>query len=140
VDDLITTVLAFLYAYGLTRTTYGGRKPLLRGHDPLVRRRCSRPWPSYRCSGQRPGHAGLLKVEWNIYGATGSSSPKSFIACPRDGHPLLHALRRGHPDGRGRASLGASGVTTFFKITVPTSRYGIFSAAALTFNLTITDS
>jgi len=37
------------------------------------------------------------------------------------------------------SSLGASGVTTFFKITVPTARYGIFSAAALVFNLTITD-
>ncbi len=37
------------------------------------------------------------------------------------------------------SSLGASGVTTFFRITVPTARYGIFSAAALVFNLAITD-
>jgi len=36
-------------------------------------------------------------------------------------------------------SLGASALKVFTKVTLPSSKYGIFSAAALTFNLTITD-
>ncbi|MCP4358386.1 MAG: ABC transporter permease subunit, partial [Chloroflexi bacterium] len=36
-------------------------------------------------------------------------------------------------------SLGASAFKVFTRITLPSAKYGIFSAAALTFNLTITD-
>jgi len=36
-------------------------------------------------------------------------------------------------------SLGASSFKVFTRITLPSAKYGIFSAAALTFNLTITD-
>jgi iron(III) transport system permease protein len=36
-------------------------------------------------------------------------------------------------------SLGASALKTFYKVTLPSAKYGIASAAALTFNLTITD-
>jgi iron(III) transport system permease protein len=36
-------------------------------------------------------------------------------------------------------SLGASALKTFYKVTLPSAKYGIASAAALVFNLTITD-
>jgi len=84
--------------------------------------------------------AGLLKVEWNIYGPTGIIISEVLYCLPH-AIVILYATLSA-VDTRldeAAASLGASGVTTFFKITVPTARNGIFSAAALTFNLTITD-
>jgi ABC-type taurine transport system ATPase subunit len=84
--------------------------------------------------------AGLLKAEWNIYGAAGIVVSEVLFCLPR-AMVILYATLSA-VDTRldeAAAGLGASGFATFFRITVPTARYGLFSAAALTFNLTITD-
>ncbi len=84
--------------------------------------------------------SGLLKTEWNIYGPVGIIISEVLYCFPHAMIILYTTLSA--VDSRldeAASSLGASGITTFFKITVPTARYGIFSAAALVFNLTITD-
>ena len=139
---IITTVLAFLYAYGLTRTTIRRKKALYyAAMIPLVAPSLLQAMALISMFGVNGlVTAGLLKVEWNIYGSTGIIISEVLYCLPH-AMVILYATLSA-VDTRldeAAASLGASGVTTFFRITVPTARYGIFSAAALTFNLTITD-
>ncbi len=139
---MITTVLAFLFAYGLTRTTIRGKKILYYlAMIPLVAPSLLQAMALISLFGANGLiTAGLLKVEWNIYGATGIIISEVLYCFPHTMVILYTTLSA--VDTRldeAAASLGASGVTTFFRVTVPTARYGIFSAAALVFNLTITD-
>jgi iron(III) transport system permease protein len=139
---LIATVLAFLFAYGLTRTTIRWKKALYyAAMIPLVAPSLLQAMALISLFGANGlVTAGLLKVEWNIYGPTGIIISEVLYCLPHAMVILYSTLSA--VDTRldeAAASLGASGVATFFKITVPTARYGIFSAAALTFNLTITD-
>jgi iron(III) transport system permease protein len=139
---LITTVLAFFFAYGLTRTTIRWKKALYYiTMVPLVAPSLLQAMALISLFGTNGLiTAGLLKVEWNIYGATGIIISEVLYCFPHAMVILYTTLSA--VDTRldeAASSLGASGVTTFFKITVPTARYGIFSAAALVFNLTITD-
>ncbi len=141
-STLITTVLAFLFAYGLTRTTIGWKKVLYYiALLPLVAPSLLQAMALISLFGTNGLiTAGLLKVEWNIYGATGIILSEVLYCFPHAMVILYTTLSA--VDTRldeAASSLGASGLTTFFKITVPTARYGLLSAAALVFNLTITD-
>jgi iron(III) transport system permease protein len=142
VTTVITTVLAFFFAYGLTRTTISGKgifytistfpliAPsiiqglaliLLFGRNGLVTRY-------------------LLQTDWNIYGATGIIAAECLYCFPNALFILYTTLSA--VDTRldeAAQSLGASALKTFYKVTLPPAKYGIASAAALTFNLTITD-
>jgi len=142
VTMLITTVLAFFFAYGLTRTTIGGKgifytistfpliAPsiiqglaliLLFGRNGLVTRY-------------------LLHTEWNIYGSPGIIAAECLYCFPNALFILYTTLSA--VDTRldeAAQSLGASALKTFYKVTLPSAKYGIASAAALVFNLTITD-
>ena len=142
VTTLITTVLAFFFAYGLTRTTIGGKgifytistfpliAPsiiqglaliLLFGRNGLITRY-------------------LLHTDWNIYGATGIVVAECLYCFPNALFILYTTLSA--VDTRldeAAQSLGASALKTFYKVTLPSAKYGIASAAALVFNLTITD-
>jgi len=142
VTTVITTVLAFFFAYGLTRTTIPGKgifytistfpliAPsiiqglaliLLFGRNGLVTRY-------------------LLHTNWNIYGATGIIAAECLYCFPNALFILYTTLSA--VDTRldeAAQSLGASALKTFYKVTLPAAKYGIASAAALTFNLTITD-
>ncbi len=139
---VITTVLAFFFAYGLTRTTIGGKgifytistfpliAPsiiqglaliLLFGRNGLVTRY-------------------LLQTDWNIYGATGIVAAECLYCFPNALFILYTTLSA--VDTRldeAAQSLGASALKTFYKVTLPSAKYGIASAAVLVFNLTITD-
>jgi iron(III) transport system permease protein len=139
---VITTVLAFFFAYGLTRTTIGGKgifytistfpliAPsiiqglaliLLFGRNGLVTRY-------------------LLQTDWNIYGATGIIAAECLYCFPNALFILYTTLSA--VDTRldeAAQSLGASALKTFYKVTLPSAKYGIASAAVLVFNLTITD-
>lgn len=139
---IITTVTAFFFAYGLTRTTIPGKgiyytistlpliAPtiiqalaliLLFGRNGLITRY-------------------LLGTDWNIYGATGIIIGECLYCFPNALFILYTTLSA--VDTRldeAAQSLGASGLKTFYQVTLPSAKYGIASAAALTFNLTITD-
>ncbi|OGP92964.1 MAG: hypothetical protein A2156_10290 [Deltaproteobacteria bacterium RBG_16_48_10] len=138
----ITTVLAFFFAYGLTRTTIRGKEIfytistfpliapsiiqglaliLLFGRNGLITRY-------------------LLHTDWNIYGATGIIVAECLYCFPNALFILYTTLSA--VDTRldeAAQSLGASALKTFYKVTLPSAKYGIASAAALVFNLTITD-
>jgi iron(III) transport system permease protein len=142
VTTVITTVLAFFFAYGLTRTTIPGKGVfytistfpliapsiiqglaliLLFGRNGLITRY-------------------LLHTDWNIYGAPGIIVAECLYCFPNALFILYTTLSA--VDTRldeAAQSLGASALKTFYKVTLPSAKYGIASAAALTFNLTITD-
>ena len=139
---LITTVLAFFFAYGLTRTTIKWKKALYYiAMTPLIAPSLLQAMALISLFGSNGLiTAGFLHVEWNIYGPTGIIISEVLYCFPHAMVILYTTLSA--VDSRldeAASSLGASGVTTFFRITVPTARYGIFSAAALVFNLAITD-
>jgi iron(III) transport system permease protein len=142
VTTVITTIFAFFFAYGLTRTTIRGKgifytistlpliAPsiiqglaliLLFGKNGLITRY-------------------LLQTDWNIYGATGIIVAECLYCFPNALFILYTTLSA--VDTRldeAAQSLGASSLKTFYKVTLPSAKYGIASAAALVFNLTITD-
>ncbi len=142
VTMVITTVLAFFFAYGLTRTTIRGKGVfytistlpliapsiiqglaliLLFGRNGLITRY-------------------ILHTDWNIYGATGIIVAECLYCFPNALFILYTTLSA--VDTRldeAAQSLGASALKTFYKVTLPSAKYGIASAAALVFNLTITD-
>ncbi len=139
---LITTVLAFFFAYGLTRTTIKWKKALYYiAMTPLIAPSLLQAMALISLFGSNGLiTAGLFNVEWNIYGPLGIIISEVLYCFPHAMVILYTTLSA--VDSRldeAAASLGASGVTTFFKVTIPTARYGIFSAAALVFNLAITD-
>ncbi len=141
-STLITTTLAFIFAYGLTRTTIRWKKALYYiAMIPLVAPSLLQAMALISLFGANGLiTAGLLGVEWNVYGPTGIIISEVLYCFPHAVVILYTTLSA--VDTRldeAASSLGASGITTFFRITVPTARYGIFSAAALVFNLTITD-
>lgn len=142
VTTVITTVLAFFFAYGLTRTTIrskglfytistfpliapsiiqGLALILLFGRNGLITRY-------------------LLHTQWNIYGATGIIAAECLYCFP-NALFILHTTLSAVDTRLDEAaqSLGASALKTFYKVTLPSAKYGIASAAALVFNLTITD-
>ena len=139
---LITTVIAFFFSYGLTRVTIKLKKTLYyMSMAPLIAPSLLQAMVLISLFGANGLITkGLLNVEWNIYGPTGIIISEVLYCFPHAMIILYTTLSA--VDSRldeAASSLGASGLTTFFKITVPTARYGIFSAAALVFNLTITD-
>ena len=138
---IITTVLAFMFAYGLTRTTIRWKKALYYiAMVPLVAPSLLQAMALISLFGSNGLLTQLLHLKWNVYGANGIIISEVLYCFPHAMVILYTALSA--VDSRldeAAASLGASGFTTFFKITIPTTKYGIFSAAALVFNLAITD-
>ncbi|MEJ2098975.1 MAG: ABC transporter permease subunit [Desulfobacterales bacterium] len=139
---IIVTVVIFFYAYAMTRTTIAG-KTFFRNviMMPLVAPSIIQALALIYLFG-RNGliTAHLLKINWNIYGATGIIISEVLYCLPHAFVILYTTLSA--VDIRldeAAESLGASAFKVFTRITVPSAKYGIFSAAALTFNLTITD-
>jgi len=138
----ITTVLAFFFAYGLTRTTIAGKGVFYTiSTFPLIAPSIIQGLALILLFGRN----GLitryvLHTEWNIYGATGIIVAECLYCFPNALFILYTTLSA--VDTRldeAAESLGASAIKTFCKVTLPSAKYGIASAAALVFNLTITD-
>jgi iron(III) transport system permease protein len=138
----ITTILAFFYAYALQRTTITGKgffyiiafMPLI---APSIMQALALIFLFGR-NGLITAH--LLKISWSIYGATGIIASEVLYCFPHAVVILYTTLSA--VDTRldeAAQSLGASSLKVFWKVTVPSAKYGLVSAAALTFNLTITD-
>jgi len=139
---IITTVLAFFFAYGLTRTTIPGKGLFYTiSTFPLIAPSIIQGLALILLFGRN----GLvtryvLHTDWNIYGATGIIAAECLYCFPNALFILYTTLSA--VDTRldeAAQSLGASALKTFYKVTLPSAKYGIASAAALSFNLTITD-
>lgn len=142
VTTIIVTVIAFFFAYAMTRTTISG-KTIFRNiiMMPLVAPSIIQALALIYLFG-RNGliTAHLLKIDWNIYGSTGIIVSEVLYCLPHAFVILYTTLSA--VDTRldeAAESLGATPFKVFTRITLPSAKYGIFSAAALTFNLTITD-
>jgi iron(III) transport system permease protein len=142
VTMVITTVLAFFFAYGLTRTTIPGKGLFYTVSTfPLIAPSIIQGLALILLFGRN----GLvthyvLHTSWNIYGATGIIAAECLYCFPNALFILYTTLSA--VDTRldeAAQSLGASALKTFYKVTLPSAKYGIASAAALSFNLTITD-
>jgi iron(III) transport system permease protein len=142
VTMVITTVLAFFFAYGLTRTTIPGKGLFYTVSTfPLIAPSIIQGLALILLFGRN----GLvtryvLHTDWNIYGATGIIAAECLYCFPNALFILYTTLSA--VDTRldeAAQSLGASALKTFCKVTLPSAKYGIASAAALSFNLTITD-
>lgn len=139
---VITTVTAFFFAYGLTRTTIPGKGIFYTiSTFPLIAPTIIQALALILLFGRNgliTRH--LLDTDWNIYGATGIVIGECLYCFPNALFILYTTLSA--VDTRldeAAQSLGASGLKTFYQVTLPSAKYGIASAAALTFNLTITD-
>ena len=139
---VIVTVITFFFAYAITRTTIPG-KTYYRNMImmPLVAPSIVQALALIYLFG-RNGliTAHLLHIDWNIYGSTGIIVSEVLYCLPHAFVILYTTLSA--VDIRldeAAESLGASPFKVFTRITLPSSKYGIVSAAALTFNLTITD-
>lgn len=138
----ITTILAFFYAYALQRTTIRGKGFFyIIAFMPLIAPSIMQALALILLFG-RNGliTAHLLKISWSVYGATGIIISEALYCFPHAVVILYTTLSA--VDTRldeAAQSLGASSLKVFWKVTVPSAKYGLVSAAALTFNLTITD-
>jgi iron(III) transport system permease protein len=146
VSALVTAIvvpLAFGFAYALQRSRMRG-KPLLRGITllPLLA-------PSLLSAISLIywfGNQGLLKGAMQrlgieqIYGAPGIVLAECFAVFPHALMILLTAL--GAADGRlyeAAAAMGTRPWRRFLTITLPGAKYGLISAALVSFTLVITD-
>src|SRR5512136_1666179 len=142
VTMVITTVLAFFFAYGLTRTTIGGKGAFYTiSTFPLIAPSIIQGLALILLFGRNGlvTHY-LFQTDWNIYGPTGIIVAECLYCFPNALFILYTSLSA--VDTRldeAAQSLGASALKTFYKVTLPSAKYGIASAAALSFNLTITD-
>lgn len=142
VTTVITTLLAFFFAYGLTRTTIRGKGIFYTISTlPLIAPSIIQGLALILLFGKN----GLITrylfhTDWNIYGAAGIIIAECLYCFPNALFILYTTLSA--VDTRldeAAQSLGATALKTFYKVTLPSAKYGIASAAALTFNLTITD-
>ncbi len=135
----LVVIIAFGYAYALTRTCMPG-KPLFRliGLIPLLMPPCCPPsvWStglairgSPRANGRREHLRPHRHRHWS-----------GLLVLPHALMILITAL--GQSDARlyeASRVLGSSGWRTFVTVTLPTARYGLLSAAIAVFTLTICD-
>ena len=139
---IIVTVIIFFFAYAMTRTTIKG-KTFFRNiiMMPLVAPSIVQALALIYLFG-RNGliTAHLLGTNWNIYGPVGIIVSEVLYCLPH-AYVILYTTLSAVDVRLDEAaeSLGATPFKVFTRITLPSAKYGIFSAAALTFNLTITD-
>ncbi len=142
VTMVITTIVAFFFAYGLTRTTIRGKGMFyMISTFPLIAPSIIQGLALILLFGRNGLITRyLLHTSWNIYGATGIIAAECLYCFPNALFILYTTLSA--VDTRldeAAQSLGASALKTFYKVTLPSAKYGIASAAVLVFNLTITD-
>jgi iron(III) transport system permease protein len=139
---IIVTIIIFFFAYAMTRTTISG-KPFFRNiiMMPLVAPSIVQALALIYLFG-RNGliTAHLIHTDWNIYGPVGIIVSEVLYCLPH-AYVILYTTLSAVDIRLDEAaeSLGATPFKVFTRITLPSAKYGIFSAAALTFNLTITD-
>jgi len=141
ITTVVSTSAAFLVAYALTRTTIKGKAFYKAVSSlPLMAPSVVQALALISLFGRNGLITNLVGGKWDIYGPTGIIISEIFYCFPYALIILITTLSA--IDTRlneAAESLGAGPLKVFFKITIPSARFGLFSAAALAFNLTITD-
>lgn len=140
VSTAICVSLAFVYAYGLTRTLMPGRAVFrLLGAIPLLVPSLLPAIALVYMFGNQGYASGLLMGE-SIYGPIGIIIGSVFWTFPHALIILITALSLS--DARlyeASEALGASPWRTFWTVTISGARYGILSAIFVVFTLVVTD-
>jgi iron(III) transport system permease protein len=138
---IITVVLAFLYAYALTRTTIAGRGILHAvARLPMFVPSLVQALVFIYMFGNNGFFTRISGINIHLYGPVGIVMSEVFYAFPHALIILVTALAMA--DARlyeAAESLRASSARIFFTITLPSVRYGLMSAAFVVFTLAITD-
>ncbi len=139
ISSAIVLVIAFIYAYGLTRSCMP-MKSLFKG-IALVPILMPSLLPAISLV-YMFGAQGLLKdwMPFELYGPAGIIMGEVFYVFPHALTIMLIAMAMS--DARlyeASTALGAGKVKTFFTVTLPGMRYGLVSAFFVTFTLVITD-
>lgn len=141
ITTAVTTVMAFFVAYAIARTTIRGKSFYKAVSSfPLMAPSVVQAVALISLFGRNGLVTNWLGGKWDIYGSTGIIISEIFYCFPYALLILITTLSA--VDTRlneAAESLGAGPLKVFSKITIPSARFGIFSAAALSFNLTITD-
>lgn len=139
----ITIPIAFLFAYGLTRSCMPW-KPLFRGISliPLLAPSLLSAISLIYWFGNQGIAKGFMQALGitQIYGAPGIVLAECFAVFPHALMILITALSLA--DARlyeAAAAMGTSRARKFFTITLPGAKYGLLSAALVTFTLVMTD-
>ena len=140
-STVITVVLAFIYAYTLTRTTVGG-KSILRAiaMGPIFVPSLVQALAFIYMFGNNGIFTRVVGINVKLYGPVGIVLSEVFYAFPHALIILITALTLA--DARlyeAAEALRASKGRIFFTITLPAVRYGLMSAAFVVFTLAITD-
>jgi len=141
VSTVITVVLAFIYAYALTRTTIAGRG-ILRAVAllPMFIPSLVQALAFIYMFGNNGFITRLLGVNIGLYGKVGIIMSEVFYAFPHALIILSTALALA--DSRlyeAAESLRTSSRRAFWTITLPGVRYALLSAAFVAFTLALTD-
>jgi len=141
ISMIITVVLAFAYAYALTRTTIPGR-PVLRtvARLPMFVPSLVQALVFIYMFGNNGLFTRLSGINIHLYGPVGIVMSEVFYAFPHALIIMVAALAMA--DARlyeAAESLRASSARIFFTVTLPSVRYGLMSAAFVVFTLAITD-
>jgi iron(III) transport system permease protein len=141
VSMIITVVLAFLYAYGLTRTLMPWRG-LFRviAMLPLFAPSLVQALAFIYVFGNNGIFTRLTDINVGIHGAKGIIATEVFYCFPHALLILTAALSA--TDARlydAARTLGASPLKTFLTVTLPGVKFGLVSACFVVFTLVITD-
>ena len=141
ITTVITVIMAFLVAYAITRTTIRGKTFYKAVSSiPLMAPSAIQALALLSLFGRNGLITNLVGGKWDIYGPTGIIISEIFYCFPYALIIMITTLSA--IDTRlneAAESLGAGPLKVFWKITIPSARFGLFSSAALAFNLTITD-
>jgi len=141
ISMIITVVLAFIYAYTLTRTTIVWR-PILGAvaRLPMFVPSLVQALAFIYMFGNNGLFTRILGINIHLYGPVGIIMSEVFYAFPHALIILVTALAMA--DARlyeAAESLRASSWRIFFTVTLPSVKYGLMSAAFVVFTLAITD-
>jgi iron(III) transport system permease protein len=138
---VITVALAFVYAYGLTRTRMPARGLLrVAAMLPLFAPSLVQALAFIYVLGNNGIFTRLTGINVGIYGVKGIVLAEVFYCFPHALLILIAALEA--TDARlydAARTLGASPAKTFLTVTLPGCKYGLISACFVVFTLVITD-
>ncbi len=138
---VMTVALAFVYAYGLTRTLMPWRGLLrVTAMLPLFAPSLVQALAFIYVFGNNGILTRLTEINVGIYGAKGIVVAEVFYCFPHALLILMAALSA--TDARlydAARTLGASPLKTFLTVTLPGVRFGLVSACFVVFTLVITD-
>jgi iron(III) transport system permease protein len=141
ISTVITVLLAFIYAYGLTRMTLPGRNLFNAiAMGPIFVPSLVQALAFIYMFGNNGIFTRTLNINIHLYGPVGIILSEVFYAFPHALIILMTALSLA--DARlyeAAESLNASPRRIFFTVTLPAVRYGLMSAAFVVFTLAITD-